>query len=557
MVEPLPSLESLRPATNVSLPSPRKFAGLPSTISFDEIEYFPEGLIDTGNFGSVYFGKVRELPAAIKVLKDSKLTPKATETFKREVEIVKNNSHPNIVRYLGVCVEPDKFVIIMEYVPGGNLEQLLYDPKKKISLFHLMRIAKEVALGMNWLHNAKPQIIHRDLKLTNVLLDNELSARICDFGLSQEKFSPFLRDPSTGAKGTPLWMAPEVLRLEPFNEKCDVYSFGILLWCLTTREEPFEEFEEFEPFFRAICYDNVRPIIPPNTLPRLKDLIEKCWAADPTTRPSFAKIIKILYHIMIEIAIEDKDGVKYWKENCLDRQSIYWNDFIELFLEEFIYLPEKPKAEQIEQATNYQLSEFSSRNLTNSSLVSSEWKKRFGTSSPPENICDFEQELEIQIRCIKELVSHPGPSEDMVDLEKFGDILRWFGPITDNDGKVRILERITEILAQPAFHGDISAPQAHKFLNSYKKPGSYLVRFSSIHGQYAISHVSEDLSVNHHRISYKLGEGFYFRNEYYPTLKGLLDVISPVLGLGDPCPGSKYQPLFSSENQTFQYRSIA
>lgn len=72
----------------------------------------------------------------------------------------------------------------MEYIPGGNLEQLLHDPKRKVSLFHLMRIGKEVALGMNWLHNAKPQIIHRDLKLTNVLLDVDMTAKICDFGLS-------------------------------------------------------------------------------------------------------------------------------------------------------------------------------------------------------------------------------------------------------------------------------------------------------------------------------------------------------------------------------------
>ena len=88
---------------------------------------------------------------------------------------------------MGVCAEPGKFVIVMEYIPGGNLEQLLQDTKRKVSLFTLMRIAKEVALGMNWLHNAKPQIIHRDLKLTNVLLDTDLSAKICDFGLSVSK----------------------------------------------------------------------------------------------------------------------------------------------------------------------------------------------------------------------------------------------------------------------------------------------------------------------------------------------------------------------------------
>merc|ERR1712137_506183 len=75
MVEPLPSLDSLH-HSKMKLPSPRKFSAIPSTVSAEEIEYYPSGLIDTGNFGSVYFGKVRELPAAIKVLKDSKRLPK-------------------------------------------------------------------------------------------------------------------------------------------------------------------------------------------------------------------------------------------------------------------------------------------------------------------------------------------------------------------------------------------------------------------------------------------------------------------------------------------------
>eukprot|EP00012_Vannella_robusta_P009932 CAMPEP_0206194832 /NCGR_PEP_ID=MMETSP0166-20121206/7454_1 /ASSEMBLY_ACC=CAM_ASM_000260 /TAXON_ID=95228 /ORGANISM="Vannella robusta, Strain DIVA3 518/3/11/1/6" /LENGTH=486 /DNA_ID=CAMNT_0053611925 /DNA_START=226 /DNA_END=1686 /DNA_ORIENTATION=- len=484
------------------------------------------------------------------------MTTKAMETFKREVEIVKNNSHPNIVRYLGVCAEPGKFVIVMEYIPGGNLEQLLQDPKRKISLYTKMRIAKEVALGMNWLHNAKPQIIHRDLKLTNVLLDTDLSAKICDFGLSQEKFSPFLRDPSTGAKGTPLWMAPEVLRLEPFNEKCDVYSLGILLWCLATGDEPYEDFEEFEPFFRAVCYDDVRPPIPKDLLPSLAKLIEECWHPDSKKRPSCGQIVQTLYHVMIEVAVHDKDGIEFWKENCLDRQSIYWDDFMDLFLEDYVYLPDEPTQKQIEEAQPFQLSEYSSRNLKHASVVAAEWKRRFGSSTAPANIAELEQEFEVKLKCFKTLIVTEGPGDaEMVDLEKFGDVLQWFGPIRDEDGEVRILDRVAEVLGNEGFHGDITAPKAQELLNAYKEPGMYLVRFSSLHGQYAITHLNAEKVPNHHRISCKLGKGFYFREKYYPTITGLIEAVTPVLGLTKPCPGSKYQSIFSGVGTDYLYKN--
>jgi hypothetical protein len=367
-----------------------------------------------------------------------------------------------------------------------------------------------------------------------------------------------LRDPSTGAKGTPLWLAPEVLRLEPFNEKCDVYSLGILLWCLATGEEPYEEFEEFEPFFRAVCYDDVRPAVPKDLLPRLSELIVSCWDPNPKKRPTCAQIVQSLYHIMVEVAVEDKDGIRFWKEHCLDRQSIYWEDFMDLFLEEFIYLPDEPTAKQLKEARPYQLSEFSSRNLQHASLVSSEWKRRYGTPTAPPDIAELEQELEVKLKCFKALLVTNGPGDsEMVELEKFGDVLKWFGPITDPDGEVRILDRISEVLGNEAFHGDITAPKAQELLNAYKEPGMFLVRFSSLHGQYAITHLNENKQPKHHRISYKLGKGFNFRDTHFPTLAGLIEELTPVLKFTKPCPGSKYQSIFDDIGTDYLYNPLS
>jgi hypothetical protein len=81
------------------------------------------------------------------------------------------------------------------------------------------------------------------------------------------------------------------------------------------------------------------------------------------------------------------------------------------------------------------------------------------------------------------------------------------------------------------------------------------VRFSSVHGQYAITHISENGAINHNRISHKLGEGFLFRNQYFPTIAGLIEAISPVLKLTKACPGSKYQSIFQNIGTDYQYKN--
>lgn len=83
----------------------------------------------------------------------------------------------------------------------------------------------------------------------------------------------------------------------------------------------------------------------------------------------------------------------------------------------------------------------------------------------------------------------------------------------------------------------------------------YLVRFSSIHGQYAITHLNDKKIPNHHRISYKLGKGFYFREQYYPTLGGLIEAVKPVLNLTRPCPGSKYRSIFEDVGTDYLYKN--
>jgi len=103
---------------------------------------------------------------------------------------------------------------------------------------------------------------------------------------------------------------------------------------------------------------------------------------------------------LIEIGVDDLIGREFWKNNCLDRTSIYWEDFIELFLEQFVYLPDNATAEQLAQAEPFQLSEFSARSVRNVSLVANEWKRRYGSPKPPPNIAFLEAILDIQVECV-------------------------------------------------------------------------------------------------------------------------------------------------------------
>jgi serine/threonine protein kinase len=214
---------------------------------------------------------------------------------------------------MGACTVPGKMMIVTELM-RGDLERLILEEQVNLSMLTRMKMARDAALGMLWLHSSNPQIIHRDLKASNLLVDDNLNCKICDFGLSQ--FTPkgkHLIDGKEGAKGTPLWMAPEVMMGEPFNEKADVYSFGLILWFLLTKHEPYEDYDELESFTRDICVNRVRPFIPNDCDPSLRELIVKCWDHNPQARPKFSEIITRIEHIMVDLAIEDKVGRTFWK----------------------------------------------------------------------------------------------------------------------------------------------------------------------------------------------------------------------------------------------------
>jgi len=530
------------------------------TPSIQPNEVIFEKSIGKGSFGEVFKGTCRGQVVAVKVLNKQNLPEKALREFEREVILISKYTHPNIVQFMGACFVPDHMMIVTEYIPHGDLEDMLADHTIKLSMPTRMKMAKGAAKGMNWLHLAEHTFIHRDLKTKNLLVGDGNIIKICDFGLSQVKPSPdaVLRDPPNGAKGTPIWMAPEILMNREFNEKCDIYSFGLILWCLLTRQEPYAEYEDLNTFRNDICKRHIRPIIPDDCLPSLRSLIERCWDKNPAARPSFAQIIGELDYIIIDYSIFDYIGRKIWVENFLSKDKVTWENFYSAFqneLENTQAIPETNFTENdIMNANDFQLEVFSAKSSRDvQRIVEQEFKRRY-PNGKPNNIL-MQNDLRenqfstclLELLAVKNIEDGVTYNEPIVTIEKFGEILNWFGPIMRGTNEITIYNNVLDTLKQTWFHGDINQRVAEDRIRASRVKGSFLVRFSSMPGYYTISQ-STDNEIEHRRISHVPGEPFIFGRVQAPTLVQLIGLIAEPLGLRHPCPGSRFSNIFNVGN---------
>mmetsp|Transcript_16270 Transcript_16270/g.63424 ORF Transcript_16270/g.63424 Transcript_16270/m.63424 type:complete len:579 (+) Transcript_16270:111-1847(+) len=556
MLATSPAMGGMIPAFTVEQPAPSVAAQDPlgpPEIAAQEVEKF--SVLGDGSFGTVYRGRCRAKDVAVKVLHKQDLDQKTLATFRQEVQIVSKIFHPNIVLFMGACTVPGSMMIVTELMPKGDLETLLQDHKIHLSLLTRIRMAKDAALGMTWLHGSNPQFIHRDLKTSNLLVDENNRIKICDFGLSQIKAvgdTVFLHDGADGAKGTPLWMAPEVMMGRQFNEKADVYSFGIVLWEILTRAEPFQEFETFEQFRHAVCLEHARPQIPENCPSRLRTLIECCWLPNPERRPSFPEIVNALERIIVDCAITDEVGRRLWKERFLKREWVTWEQLEDAMYDVLDYYgdgasqPLKDNATPVElrMASLFQLNEYGSRSEMHKNVAEQEISRRRMGCEPIQSPADE------AMQCLKALVVESrrrDGNEDVpiVTLETFGNMLTWFGPMVDvNTRKVILLKTMRDVLSEPWFHGDIGVEEAENRLLG-RKDGTFLIRFSSIVGCYTISKIQGRV-ITHQRIIHKPGVGFSINYNTYHSLPDLVNYARADLQLAEACLGSRFGHIFTA-----------
>ncbi|KAG4195054.1 hypothetical protein ERO13_A06G089200v2 [Gossypium hirsutum] len=244
--------------------------------------------IGIGSYGEVYQADWNGTEVAVKKFLDQDFSGDALVQFKCEVEIMLRLRHPNVVLFMGAVTHSPHFSILTEFLPRGSLYKLLHRSNPQLDEKRRMRMALDVAKGMNYLHTSNPTIVHRDLKTPNLLVDKNWVVKVCDFGLSRMKHHTFLSSKSTA--GTPEWMAPEILRNEPANEKCDVYSFGVVLWELVTLRIPWKGLNPMQ-VVGAVGFQNRRLEIPEGIDPMVAQIIRECWQTEPHLRPSFAQLM--------------------------------------------------------------------------------------------------------------------------------------------------------------------------------------------------------------------------------------------------------------------------
>ncbi|KAL5794798.1 hypothetical protein ACOSP7_003392 [Xanthoceras sorbifolium] len=198
-------------------------------------------VIGRGSFGPVYLGKLADGKlVAVKVRFDR--TQLGADSFINEVCLLSQIHHQNLVSLEGFCHESKQQILVYEYLHGGSLADHLYGPNSKkfsLSWVRRLKIAVDAAKGLDYLHNgSEPRIIHRDVKCSNILLDRDMNAKVCDFGLSKQVTQADATHVTTVVKGTAGYLDPEYYSTQQLTEKSDVYSFGVVLLELICGREP-------------------------------------------------------------------------------------------------------------------------------------------------------------------------------------------------------------------------------------------------------------------------------------------------------------------------------
>lgn len=279
----------------------------------DPSKLMVKGVIGRGTFGTVHRGVYDGQDVAVKLLdwgeeggRTEGEIASLRASFKQEVAVWHKLDHPNVTKFIGakmgssgLSIQTDSgqialprniCCVVVEYLPGGALKSyLIKNRRRKLAFKVVVQLGLDIARGLSYLHSQK--IVHRDVKTENMLLDKTRTVKIADFGVARvEASNP---NDMTGETGTLGYMAPEVLNGNPYNRKCDVYSFGICLWEIYCCDMPYPDLT-FSEMTSAVVRQNLRPEIPRCCPSSMANVMKRCWDANPEKRPEMDDVVSML-----------------------------------------------------------------------------------------------------------------------------------------------------------------------------------------------------------------------------------------------------------------------
>ncbi|KAM5345460.1 hypothetical protein ACJ41O_011322 [Fusarium nematophilum] len=272
--------------------------------SWGDDKWMKGALIGQGSFGCVYLAlhavtgellavKQVETPAPGANSQGDTRKKSMIEALKREISLLRDLRHPNIVQYLGCSSSADYLNIFLEYVPGGSVQTMLNSygalPEPLVRSF-----VRQILTGLSYLHNR--DIIHRDIKGANILVDNKGTIKISDFGISKKLEASNILSGANNNKhrpslqGSVFWMAPEVVKQTSYTRKADIWSLGCLVVEMMTGSHPFPDCSQLQAIFK-IGGGKAAPTIPEHASEEAKEFLAQTFEIDHNLRPSADQLI--------------------------------------------------------------------------------------------------------------------------------------------------------------------------------------------------------------------------------------------------------------------------
>ncbi|KAG2814957.1 hypothetical protein PC110_g2438 [Phytophthora cactorum] len=269
--------------------------------------------ISRGGFGLVFVGCYRGRQVAVKKIRNERgVEREQVEQFVGEISLISALNHPRIVEFIGACwTTPAELSAVTELMERGDLRDVTRRFKRRGYRLtwetHKTVIALHIAEALTYLHGLNPTVIHRDLKAKNVLLNADMEAKLSDFGIARERSLYDGSEHMTVGIGTSFWIAPEVLLGRDYDERADIYSFGVVLSEIDTDDYPYWNAQhppqgktQENEILRLVARGAKRPAFSDDCPPAILELAARCLRSDPEERPSASDIVVYLQQVVQE-----------------------------------------------------------------------------------------------------------------------------------------------------------------------------------------------------------------------------------------------------------------